>query len=830
MIDRVERTLRRFRRATDPGRIVALLHGDARTGVEGIDAADADGLLVIQIDGLSGARLREAIDDGDLPFLSRLIGAGELCVVPWFPGLPSTTPAVQAELFYGIPNAVPSFAYVDRSSGRVARMYQRDAVVAVERGLSRRSTGSVLEGGGSFGNVYAAVAADAHHCVATLGPRDVVPDGRPWALPLVVAGHLPALVRTALLATGELLSSPREFLVALRAGEDRRAELNLVQSRVAVGVVLREFVVMGMNVAMAHGLPIVHGNLLGYDECAHRRGPHSPIARRALRATDAAVERLWWAAHRGSRRHYDVWVLSDHGQETTDSYIDLHGETVDDAIHRVIRDLALFDDVPTPLEVVPRTGVGMQRVRMLGDRLFGHLVPGVEMADARHRPGDLTVTALGPIGQVYTPRAMSDVELEQVAAAVASDAHVPLVLHRSTTDGEVVAHTARGRFVLPRDAREVLGRDHPYVEMAARDLVAIVEHPDAGDLTISGWRFDRRPLSFPFDHGAHGGPGPAETDAFVAVPPDSRLATDGRGPTVRRGTDLRDAMFAVRRGEDRRRPTRDRDPDRLGERDRPRSVRVLTYNVHSCVGIDGRLSVERVARVIARHDPDVVCLQELDRGRARTGAVDQSRAIADALEMELEFHPTVRHASEEFGDAVLSRHPMRLVRAGGLPGLDRRSLEPRGAIHVEVDVPEADGRTRRLQVVNTHLSLHPRERSMAVDALLGPEWLGAVTSHDVVLCGDFNALAWFPAMRRLRGRLVDAQRGLDGFRPRATWSGRFPIGRIDHVLVDPAMAVLHLGVADDSLARVASDHRPVVVDLVLGDERTTGDPMSRDGG
>ena len=129
-------------------------------------------------------------------------------------------------------------------------------------------------------------------------------------------------------------------------------------------------------------------------------------------------------------------------------------------------------------------------------------------------------------------------------------------------------------------------------------------------------------------------------------------------------------------------------------------------------------------------------------------------------------------------------------------------------------MPDGEGATRPVQLINTHFSLHPRERAIAATALLGADWLGHPSArHDVVLCGDFNALAWFPSLRRLRRRLADAQTGLDGHRPRPTWFGRFPIGRIDHVLVDPDWTVLHVEVPDDTLARVASDHRPVLVDI-----------------
>src|SRR5690606_20708540 len=143
--------------------------------------------------------------------------------------------------------------------------------------------------------------------------------------------------------------------------------------------------------------------------------------------------------------------------------------------------------------------------------------------------------------------------------------------------------------------------------------------------------------------------------------------------------------------------------------------RILTYNVHRCVGLDRRLDVARVADVIGACEPDIVCLQELDVRRARTGGVDQAHAIAERLKMNFHFHPAIRVEGEEYGDAVLSVLPMRLVRAGDLPtvaGVPR--LEPRGAVWVEARVGDSP-----LQVLNTHLGLLPHEQRLQVEALTG---------------------------------------------------------------------------------------------------------------
>jgi endonuclease/exonuclease/phosphatase family metal-dependent hydrolase len=370
----------------------------------------------------------------------------------------------------------------------------------------------------------------------------------------------------------------------------------------------------------------------------------------------------------------------------------------------------------------------------------------------------------------------------------------------------VRAWTAGGRWVLPEDGARILGEDHPHLSAVANELAALCRHPDAGDLVISGWRHGGPLVTFPHENGSHGGPGPVETDAFALLPADTPLERAGREPL--RPRDLRRSALALLDGTAAH-PRRIRRPPAVGRRPAG-ALRVLTYNVHSCIGLDGKVSPERIARVIAEHEPDVVALQELDVARRRTAGVDQAQAIAERLEMLLHFHPVVSVGEEQYGDAVLSRLRMRVVRADALPRVPRLRAEVRGALWVEIDTG-----TARVQVINTHLSLHPMERRLQVDALLGPGWAGAVPPGEAVLCGDFNALSWFPVCRRITRRLRDVQAGQPGRRPRTTWQGGMGLGRIDHVFVDPEIEVAAVGVADDRQARVASDHLPLMVDLRL---------------
>src|SRR5580692_3444396 len=118
-----------------------------------------------------------------------------------------------------------------------------------------------------------------------------------------------------------------------------------------------------------------------------------------------------------------------------------------------------------------------------------------------------------------------------------------------------------------------------------------------------------------------------------------------------------------------------------------RVVRILTYNVHRCVGADRRLDVGRVAEAIAAEAPDIVALQELDVGRARTGGVDQAHELARRLGMAFHFNAALKVEEERYGDAILTALPERLIKAGPIPGHPRFArLEPRGALWLSIEV------------------------------------------------------------------------------------------------------------------------------------------------
>jgi endonuclease/exonuclease/phosphatase family metal-dependent hydrolase len=238
--------------------------------------------------------------------------------------------------------------------------------------------------------------------------------------------------------------------------------------------------------------------------------------------------------------------------------------------------------------------------------------------------------------------------------------------------------------------------------------------------------------------------------------------------------------------------------------------RIVTYNVHRCVGTDRRLDVGRIAQVLAGLEPDIVTLQELDVGRRRTGHVDQAHEIAQRLGMACHFHAALTVEEERYGDAILTGFPERLIQVGPLPGYEPiPALEPRGALWVEVEVAG-----QPVQILNTHLGLVPREQQIQAAFLAGPAWLRhPLCLGPTILLGDFNATAASVVYRTLRKQLAPARTLAASRSATATFPSALPVLRIDHLFVSLQIKVADVFAPFSPLTRVASDHLPLVMDF-----------------
>ena len=795
MIGRIETSLRRLRRRFSRSEWLArLLRLPVSEGTE-----TTPGLVMIQIDGLSRQELEGALAAGEMPFLRQLIERQHYRLHKQYSGVPASTAAFQGELFYGVKGIVPGFNFMERASGRLVRMFEPMAAARVERELEGQGGEPLLEGGSAYVDNFTGGAAEPHFCPASQGWGPSLRDAGPLVVAFLLVSNAYSFLRTAVLLVLEFILALIDCARGLIAGHDIIKELKFVPTRVAIAILLRELATIGVKIDVARGLPVVHVNFLGYDEQAHRRGPSSRFAHWTLKGIDDAIARIWRAAHRSARRHYDVWIYSDHGQEPTLPYEKVHGRSIAQAVADVF---SQHQGKPVRFRSSGVRGVQLQRGGLVGGKWFQRLFSLDKLQSPEEEELRLTVASLGPLAMIYDDREISAWECASLARALVQEAKAPLVLIKEGSS-RARAWTEEGEFLLPDESAKILGADHPYLGEAARELVALCHHPEAGEFIVCGWRTGSPAYSFAMENGAHGGMGPRETSAFAVLPGDILLPTKER--EYIRASDLRYAALDFLGRSEVKTPLASR-----RVRERKETVRIMTYNVHSCIGMDGKLSPERIARVIARYDADIIALQELDVGRLRTGSVDQAHLIARYLEMDFHFHPAMHLEEERYGDAILTHLPLRVVKAGALPGLpEKPQLEPRGALWVAVDVGGTE-----IQVINTHLGLLPRERLVQTEALVSEEWLAhPECSPHVVLCGDLNALPSSPVCRRLRRHLNDAQMEFERHRPRGTFFGRFPVIRIDYVFIDASLDVVDIEIPNSELVRLASDHLPLIVEV-----------------
>jgi endonuclease/exonuclease/phosphatase family metal-dependent hydrolase len=376
---------------------------------------------------------------------------------------------------------------------------------------------------------------------------------------------------------------------------------------------------------------------------------------------------------------------------------------------------------------------------------------------------------------------------------------------------------------LPDDAPLVFGPDHPFLHEVAADLRRLCDHPNSGDLIVSGWSVEEQPSTFVHENGAHAGFGSEEVRGFALVPHSLHIhrRRASNHESYIRGVDLyRAAWRFVHPGRPLKRPHHDehhpaRQHDVHHAADETPSLRVMTYNIHSCIGIDGKIRPERIVSVIRSCKADVIALQEVDSNRPRSRRHEQARMIAEALAMSHHYYAISDHAGEQYGLAVISRYPLTHIKEGHLTAADARSRrEARGALWVQIEAPMGP-----VNLINTHFGLRREERLRQAEVLLGDAWLASIPADQpIILCGDMNAGPKSPVCRSLTCRLIDAQTRAPHFKPRATFISTMPVRRLDHIFVSEHFHIKNVTQPRTPTAKIASDHLPVCAELTINAE------------
>ena len=235
------------------------------------------------------------------------------------------------------------------------------------------------------------------------------------------------------------------------------------------------------------------------------------------------------------------------------------------------------------------------------------------------------------------------------------------------------------------------------------------------------------------------------------------------------------------------------------------TLRVMSYNIHHAEGLDGRLDVERIARVITDAGPDIVGLQEVDRGVERTQKRDLPAELARLTGMTVHFEKNIPHQGGQYGNAVLSKFPIKRAKNTHLKSF--ANGEQRGVQQLVLDV-----HGREVLFMNTHLDARrdPAEREHSAGELR--TIVAAAGALPVIMVGDFNAVPSAPSVVAVAAFLTDAWTALYPDQTGYTIPVRKPTRRIDYVWITPAsLTPLKMWIPSTE----ASDHLPIVADLQL---------------
>jgi len=245
-------------------------------------------------------------------------------------------------------------------------------------------------------------------------------------------------------------------------------------------------------------------------------------------------------------------------------------------------------------------------------------------------------------------------------------------------------------------------------------------------------------------------------------------------------------------------------------------LRVVTYNVHKCRGLDRRVRPERIVEVLGEIDADVIALQEVVSRGGGERHHDQASFIATELGMHTALGKIRLLRGAPYGNVVLSRFPVTLSRNYDITV---RGRERRGCLRADLLVAG----DALLHVFNVHLGTAYLERRYQGRQLVAAEILqNREMSGPRLVLGDFNEWTRGLVSRLLAAEFRSADLRLHLARSR-TYPGIFPIMHLDHIYYDHSLDLTRLSLHRTRTALVASDHLPLVADFQIGREKLTAE-------
>jgi len=505
-------------------------------------------MLLLHLDGVGRAQLEHALERGYAPTLRAMLERGPYRLSPCRSGAPTSTPAFQAGLLYGIGHDIPGYTWFDKRRGREVRMDRGEDARLLEEELAR-SGNPLLRGGSVYCSIFSGGALSRRWalsgwneelCAEDFGMEELsraplLPQARDVAAAAMV--HSATAGRIASALGLDVASGVVETARWVRHVGSLQHEPKFLFHRVLTECLFAEFAANSCVIDIARGIPIVYACFIGYDEYAHRRGPFSRMALLKLWELDRMLGRILAAVAALPELKYEIYLFSDHGQVATRPAELVLGESLGEHL--------LADGRTAGSETVAFGGAGggeaaavaarSRWLRRVSEALPGvlgkatlawarHVAKALDAAHPARADGPLLVVPAGDIAHVYSTCVAAPLRESEIRAR-----HPGLLERcaRSPAVGFALLRGDKGPVALRGDRRLDLDRaqdalamahevGHPLAAVYARDLLAM---RSAGDVVLLGTSAPcGATVAFPFEFGSHGGLAPGQLDTFMIHP------------------------------------------------------------------------------------------------------------------------------------------------------------------------------------------------------------------------------------------------------------------------------------------------------------------------
>jgi endonuclease/exonuclease/phosphatase family metal-dependent hydrolase len=252
-----------------------------------------------------------------------------------------------------------------------------------------------------------------------------------------------------------------------------------------------------------------------------------------------------------------------------------------------------------------------------------------------------------------------------------------------------------------------------------------------------------------------------------------------------------------------------------------KSIKVVSYNIHRAIGIDRKFAPERIIDILTSIDADVALLQEVDEGVPRSNELNLAQVLADSCDYP--YHALSHNVSLKkghYGNATLSRFP--ITRQSNID-LTIEDKKKRGCQHTTLQISDSKTDFQFLEVFNLHLGLSARERQKQAGKLFkSKEFAELALEQPCVVGGDFND--WRSLLRALFiiGKDFSCATDKTSFRGNEvalkTFPSFAPRGGLDRIYYRGKMTCSQVSTTKMRVARLASDHLPVVATFQINAE------------